>query len=364
MSTAPAPADPGPLTPWPVPLRWALLALLSVALGGLLEWLRLPAALLIGPMLAGIAVENLGGRLRLHRLGLVMAQATVGCLMARAIEGSIVDSLVSRWPLFILVVGGTLGVSVALGWMMGKRGVVPGTTAIWGLMPGAASAMTMMAESYGADGRIVAFMQYLRVVLVVLAAALLAGGLGAHAGHAQATDWFPPWSGTPLLVTFGVIALGVVFGRRSRVPSGTLLLPLAAGAALQSSGLVMLDLPPWLLAVSYLLLGWSIGLRFSRQVLRSARRALPAVLLAIAVMVVASGLISLLLVVLAGVDPLTAYLATSPGGADSVAIIAASSHVDRPFVMAFQTARLVVVMLLGPAMAQWLAKRALAQAAH
>ncbi len=61
---------------------------------------------------------------------------------------------------------------------------------------------------------------------------------------------------------------------------------------------------------------------------------------------------------LAGIDPLTAYLATSPGGADSVAIIAASSgQVDLSFVMAMQTARLVVVLALGPFIARWLGRR-------
>jgi len=35
------------------------------------------------------------------------------------------------------------------------------------------------------------------------------------------------------------------------------------GAVLQSNGLVEIELPSWLLAVSYLLLGWTIGLRFT-----------------------------------------------------------------------------------------------------
>ena len=55
----------------------------------------------------------------------------------------------------------------------------------------------------------------------------------------------------------------------------------------------------------------------------------------------------------AGTDPLlTAYLATSPGGADAVAIIAASSPVDLPFVMAMQVGRLLVALLVGPPLAR------------
>src|SRR5258708_5255281 len=61
---------------------------------------------------------------------------------------------------------------------------------------------------------------------------------------------------------------------------------------------------------------------------------------------------------LLGVDPLTAYLATSHGGVDSIAIIATSSKVDAAFVMALQTARLVIVMLVGPRLARFFAGRA------
>ena len=57
-----------------------------------------------------------------------------------------------------------------------------------------------------------------------------------------------------------------------------------------------------------------------------------------------------------GTDPLTAYLATSPGGADSVAIIAASFKVDLPFVMTMQIGRAIVAILIGPALARFLVR--------
>ncbi len=54
-----------------------------------------------------------------------------------------------------------------------------------------------------------------------------------------------------------------------------------------------------------------------------------------------------------GIDPLTAYLATSPGGLDLVAIIAAASDsVDLSFVMALQGARLFFVLAFGPSLAR------------
>ena len=69
------------------------------------------------------------------------------------------------------------------------------------------------------------------------------------------------------------------------------------------------------------------------------------------------GLLALLLVHAAGIDPLTAYLATTPGGMDAVAIIAASSNVDIAFVMALQAVRFLIVLIAGPPLARFIAKR-------
>ena len=74
---------------------------------------------------------------------------------------------------------------------------------------------------------------------------------------------------------------------------------------------------------------------------------LPRMMACILTMIVLCGGVAWLMVLAIGVDPLTAYLATSPGGSDSVAIIAASSNVDVSFVMAMQTVRMIAVLFIG-----------------
>jgi hypothetical protein len=69
------------------------------------------------------------------------------------------------------------------------------------------------------------------------------------------------------------------------------------------------------------------------------------------------GAVAAFMVFAAGIDPLTAYLATSPGGADSIAIIAASTDVDVSFVMAMQTVRLLVVLFVAPYLTRIIADR-------
>nr|WP_293386284.1 AbrB family transcriptional regulator [Phenylobacterium sp.] len=239
---------------------------------------------------------------------------------------------------------------------MSRLRIVPGTTAVWGMLPGAATAMMVMGEAYGADVRLVAFMQYLRVVLVAAAASGVAL-LFVHGGGAPrfAGGYFPPVHLQNLAATIAVAAVGGGVGLASRIPAGVLLGPLALGAVLNVMGWVTLELPPVVLIASYAVIGWNTGLRFTREVLAAAARALPQSLGATALLMAFCGALAWLLVVLLHVDPLTAYLATSPGGVDAAAIIAASTKVDTPFVMALQTLRVIVVLAIGPQVARWVA---------
>ncbi len=346
---------------WPVALRWLAMLALSIVLIVPLELSGFPAALLLGPMIAAIALGVGNADLRIPAPLFVVAQAVIGCLMARALPPAVFVELVTEWPIYVLGIGSVVLVAAGLGILLARLRILPGTTAIWGSAPGAASAMVIMADAFGADARLVAFMTYLRVALVALAASVV-GRLFTAGGPAPAMEWLPPVAAGPFAETIGIITVSLVLARLLRFKSGAVLLPLVIGILAQNLLGVRIELPPALLAVSFALVGWSIGLRFTPDILRHAMRALPAVVGSIVALIAICGAFAFLLVWLAGVDPLTAYLATSPGGADSVAIIAANSDVDAPFVMAMQAGRLLVVLATGPALARFIATRNWAKA--
>src|SRR5258708_9617787 len=95
------------------------------------------------------------------------------------------------------------------------------------------------------------------------------------------------------------------------------------GAVLQSNGLVEIELPSWLLAVSYLLLGWTIGLRFTREILVYAIRALPKMMVSILMLIAFCGGLAFALVEVFDIHPFSAHLSTHPGGADPGATFSA-----------------------------------------
>jgi membrane AbrB-like protein len=202
----------------------------------------------------------------------------------------------------------------------------------------------------------VAFMQYLRVALVTAVAAIMVRFWGLNPTHVVAqVDWFPALSWPSFPETMALALLGPLLAHRLRLRSGAFLIPLGLGLLLSHFGWLHIQLPPWLLVLSYAVIGWSIGLRFTRSLLLHAAKAFPRVLACTLTLIALCGLLAAVLVFAAGVDPLTAYLATSPGGVDSVAIIAVSSKVDVPFVMGMQTTRLIAVIFLAPLITRYIA---------
>ena len=358
MELPASPPSPKRLEKLPSWLQWCLLLLVSVLVTGLLELVAMPAVLLIGPMLVAVLAGINGATIRMPKPAFKAAQAIIGCLIAANIEPGIIASFADDWLLFLGVVVATVTASSLLGWLISRWKILPGSTAVWGSSPGAAAAMVLIAEAFGADARLVAFMQYLRVIFVSLAAALIARFFVDVSGiEAPATVWFPSIEWLSFAATLGVALAGSMLGRLLRLPSPYLLGSLILGVALHLGGAVDFQLPPWLLGISYAVVGWTIGLNFNRTILAHAGRALPQIIGSILALIVFCAGLAFLLTHLLGIDPLTAYLATSPGGLDTVAIIAAASHnVNLSFVMALQTARFVFLLLFGPAIARLVAR--------
>jgi hypothetical protein len=325
----------------------------------LFVWGAIPAALLLGPMLAAIVLAARGGTLQLPGPAFALAQGVIGCMIAKfMLPLSLAHDIGARWPLFLIGVVSVIVASGLLGWLMTRLRLLPGTTVLWGLSPGAATVMTIMAEDFGADTQLVAFMQYLRVILAVLTASLVARLCGIAAGPAiHSAGWLAPVAWPSLVETLALAISGPLIARWLRLPAGALLVPLIGGVMAARAGWLAIELPRWLLAMAYAAVGLRIGSRFRQAELARVAAALPRILTSALALIAVCAAIGGLMSAASGIDPLTAYLATSPGGADTVAIIASSSNVDKPFVMTMQMVRALAVLVVGPAMAGFIAKQ-------
>ena len=329
-------------------LRWLALALCAGAVGQWLHALSVPAGLFLGPMLVAIGFGVSGARLKLHRHVFRFGQGCVGLLVAHSVTWSVLASLAQSWQLMLLATLITVLLSALVGLGTVRFGGIPGSTAAWGTAPGAASAMVSMAEDNGADGRVVATMQYVRVVCVVMIGSLVSHLLGASSLVGEGTNVpaaVEAGSTVDVLLGLAVVLVGVFAG--TRMPAGALLLPLLLGGALQLTGVLQIALPGELLAVAYGAIGCYIGLRFDRPTVRYVWKRLPTMITGAIVLIALCAACAWLLAHVANTDFLSMYLATSPGGLDAMAIIAVETHADVGMVLAMQTLRLFGVILTG-----------------
>ena len=336
-------------TSWPAPAKWLALLALSIGITALWSAGELPAALLIGPMIAGIVLGVNGARLDIPRWSYLGAQGVIAAMIAGSMTPAIAQTLSHGAVLFVAAAATTLIGATVLGWLISRTGMMPGATAVYGMSPGAASAMVMLGEAHGADKSLVAFMQYTRVLCVAFATTLVAHFWAGATPHPAVASWLAPVQWMDLAEVLVLTALSQQAARLVKLQSYGLIGPLLLVGAAHAMGWIEIDLPRWLLALSYALLGWHIGLGFRRQELIHAGRALPLVLGGALALVAFCALVSWFVARFAHVDGLTAYLAMSPGGADVAAIIAASTpSVDLPFVLALQTIRLFATIALAP----------------
>ena len=333
---------------------WVGLSFVTVVIVGGLILLNLPAAFLIGALISGLIFAVAGSSLRVSNRVFVAAQSLLGCMIARVFSVSVLQNIASHWVLVFISVLSVLGCSFLVGLFLQVRKILPGSTAIWGSWPGAASVMSIMAQAYGADIRLVALMQYLRVVMVAVLASLVALSVSGSSGADSFVFW-EPVNWTNLMFTFILAGGCTAVASFIKIPAGPMLLTMAVGAVVNNTGWMSIELPPLLLFVTYALIGWTIGLKFTKSVFMYALFVLPKLVGIIALLLGMCGCIAAALVAFAGISPLTAYLATSPGGADSIAIIAASVPVDMAFVMSVQLMRFISVLLIGPVVSKIMA---------
>lgn len=340
---------------------WVVVVAAVVAAGWGLGAAGLPSPYLFAALLVGIAVALAFPRAgELPAVTFTVAQAITGVVLGAYLQKSSLSALGGQWLPVALVSAGTLAVSLAAGWAMARATEVDPPTAALGLVAGGASGIVGMARELGADDRLVAFMQYLRVLVVVLLTPLLVALAfpGQHGGAMHAAP--DPLLGTVRgwVLTLAIAPVGAILAGRLRIPAASLMGPMIV------SGVVTLAVPGGAFAVPALLreaafiaIGLQVGLRFTMDTVRQVGRLLLPVLLTLLGLLAACFGLAAALAATTDVSLLDAYLATTPGGLYAVLAVAVGAGANTTFIVAVQGLRLLVMVLLAPAAVRLLVGR-------
>jgi membrane AbrB-like protein len=335
----------------------------AVAVGLVLDVLGLPSPTLFGGLVAGL-VRALAGRTRGRVPGAAFtgAQAVVGVAMGALVDVGTLRAVAENWLAVVLVVLGTLALSLVAGLLLRLQPGISPVTGAFAMVAGGASGIIVMARELGADERMVAVLQYLRVLLIVVLMPVVATGLygATPATGAPAAGADAGWP-AGLLFTLGCSFVGLLGARLLRIPVPALLGPMIAAAAVDLTGLLDGAAVPGLLEdVAFLVIGVQVGISFTRDSLRTIGRALPLALSVIIGLIVACAGLGAALAAATGASALDGYLATTPGGLYAVLATATGSGADATFVLAVQVLRLFVMLLSAPLLARWLRRSAAA----
>jgi uncharacterized protein len=326
-----------------------------------LDRIGLPSASLFAALLVGLLAALMPARMPEVSTNIFrVAQALTGVSLGVYVQSSSLNAVADAWLPVALVSGATLALSLACGWALVRTVGLDPPTAALGMVAGGASGIVGMASELGADDRLVAVMQYLRVLVVVVLTPIL---VALAFSHPHGSDPGGAPAGAPLLgslhdwlFTAAALVLGAIVAIASRTPAGSLLAPMVVAAALT---LVVGDfqVPAILREPAFAAIGLQVGLRFTPKLVREAGRLLMPTLLCVGALLVSCFGLALLLDATTEATLLDAYLATTPGGLYAVLAAAFGTGADTTFVIAVQTLRLFVMVLLAPVVVRRLVRR-------
>jgi uncharacterized protein len=313
-----------------LPLPWLLGALAATtvgSLGGLAlrvpEGMRRPMIAVLGAMLGTtFTPERLEGA-----LGWL---PTLGAL-----------------PLYVIMVGGVIFLYLR------RFSDMDPTSAFFAATPGGLSEMIALSDQLGGDQRRVSLVHGARLLFIVFTIPFVARLSGyAPTARAVAYDLSPDPAGLALLAALAT--LGYLLARRLRLPAATFVGPLLGSAAAHLAGWIEITPPYLLMALAQLVIGSSVGARFSGT---------PVALIGQTLLLGAGATAIMLLITLlfgGALDLLTGYplalllLAFIPGGFTEMSLIALAMGVDPAFVVTHHSLRVFLVVLIALPAYTWL----------
>ncbi len=323
--------------------RWLIVAPASAALGWLLNWLHVPAAWILGAILASGAMALGTGRdLKVNPRFYRVCRGIIGILAAVPLVGIPVHQLLHYLIPGLAAAAVTTGAGIAGGLFLAHRGAVSRETGVLSMLAGGASIMPAIAEDLGADMRYVALTQYLRLLTVSVTLPLVASLLttpSASPPPEAAPDWWM-W-----LLVLAIAVAGGPIAEKLRIPVPSVFGPLLITVAVAGFLPGPIVMPRPLAVLAFLSIGWVCGGGLSVPSLKHFSRQLPLTIVFIVVLMGACAAMGWVISEWLDVTFFEGYLATSPGALETVLALSAEGGAG-PAVIALQLIRLITVMLI------------------
>jgi membrane AbrB-like protein len=321
--------------------------LIGLAGGVVAAILGFPLAWMLGSLIAAMLVSLAGIEVQVPKTLRSLSRGVVGLLLGASVTQETL-SRVADWPLslILLVMGIILSCALTTAYYRYIAGF-DRLTALSASLPGALNSIPMVAIQMGANPRQVVLPHLFRVTsMILLVPPLFSVWQGLDVANATGSTRGGGWLGAHIWIFLAGLPAWYL-AKKLRIPIPDFLGPMLVSAVLSMSG-YSLVLPVWLFALTFVVMGTSIGARFYKMpvglLLGTGGHALAGTLVVLA----AAAVVGLCIHWLVGVPLPVAMLAVVPGGIAEMAILATALGVDPVFVTAHQMFRSILINATAP----------------
>lgn len=339
-----------------VPLP-TLAATLAIGAAGALiaTFLHLPLPLLLGPIAltaaAAITRVKLFGRApALPGVFRSWSIPVIGVSIGGAFHPGLFEKAADWWPSLLALVL-FIPLAQGMGYLIYRRlGRFDPATSFFGSIPGGLITAIAMGEEAGANAAMTTMLQFMRLILTITFVPLgftwLTGGAVGSAAGAVIGGAAQAASPLELTILLVLAAVGTVLGTGLRLPAAVITGPLLVSGAAHLGGWVEVVPPQWMIGLTQLFIGTSLGARFAGMGRDAFGRALGLAALNVSCTLTLGLLFALVLHGLVG-EPIDAvFLAFAPGGVAEMSLVAVSLHVSVVYVSAHHVSRIVLAVTL------------------
>ncbi len=338
-------------------LRRLLMALLfGVAGGAVFAWLDLPLPWMLGAMTSTMAASLAGARITVPQTVRQPMIAVVGVMLGGAFTPERLQGMLAWLPSMAILPIYVLSIGVFILFYLRKISGFDHKTAFFAATPGGLSEMVILADQIGGDMRSVALFHAARLVLIVFSIPLLASlvvSVETTSVPQSTGQGIQPFD---LLVLVGLGVVGWTLANRLGLPAPAFMGPLFASTVAHLIGVTDHSPPYALVAGAQLVIGSSVGARFSgvpiRLILRTLAIGTGGTLLMFGVTLI----FALVLHQVTGNPLVLLLLALIPGGFPEMSLIALGMGMDPAFVVTHHGLRVFLVVTLTLPIFSWLSR--------
>lgn len=309
----------------------------------LAEYLHLPIPWLLGPLFVTALLKLSPLPIDTHTSARKGGLLIIGMSLGLYFSPSMIDTVLGYWSILLFGLLFSLFLGSLSTYIVTTWGKVDFKTAWFASAVGGANEMTHLAEQYHAQIDKVAAAHALRVLLVVVLIPFFYKFMNWHGSDLSMLNSLPiDWLN--FLVLLICCFIGVYFFTIFKLPNPWTFGPLCIAILLTANQIELSAVPPSILHLGQVLLGWALGNKFSNSFFRTAPRFLTVVMLSNLFSLALTFSVAYFLLFFVNIPLPTLILGLSPGGVAEMTLTAKVLHLGVPLVTAFHVVRMIGVM--------------------